>query len=153
MKKIVKEFLYGKVNEEYEDDWYKSDEDENAQEDEILPLDDDLIPDELYNDDEIVIDDETDLLDILNNEIKVAEFSRNPIYFKIKGDSVLYEGIPMANIRDEYFLFKILSKFIDNENWVLANNSMKKIKYSDIIIPNELYVEDAIDKKHSDEEE
>jgi len=61
----------------------------------------------------------------LNNEIKLPEFNRNPIKFKIRGTREHILGIPMAKMSNNAYLFK------------LEGNKMKKFYLKDIILENE----------------
>jgi len=88
------------VNTEYED----------------IEYDVDTVEDEISND---VFDD--DLSKTLNNEIKIPEFNRRVINFRLKGQSEPMSGIPMAKLGAEAFLFK------------LDNGIMKKIYLRDMI--------------------
>ena len=76
---------------------------------------------------EDVFDDE--LLKALNNEIKLPEFSRRIVKFRVKGDlgKVLW-GVPMANLSNKTstaFLFK------------LKDGSLKKIFLRDMVVEHE----------------
>lgn len=62
---------------------------------------------------------EDDLKKALKNEIKVPEYSRRNLVFTDKKSREEFKGIPMAQLNDKAFLFKVNGKY-------------KKYKLSDI---------------------
>jgi hypothetical protein len=80
--------------------------------------------DEIAVEEEDVFDDK--LFKALSNEVKIPEFSRRILKFRLKGDlKHIQHGVPMAKIGDNAFLFK------------LKDGKMKKIFLRDIILENE----------------
>ena len=137
--KLVKESLYeagrGRPKKEVDEDepsvsvndkeWYAPDDED----DEEIEVDDSIDVDisDIENAEEIVFDDDSfdeKLLKALKSELKIPEFSRRVLKFKLKNelDKKSQYGIPMANIRDEAFLFK------------MKDNSIKKIKLNNILL-------------------
>ena len=82
---------------------------------------DDIDISDMEDVEEIEIEDE--LINALKNEIKIPEFNRRALKFKLKGDlKGSYYGIPMAQLKDTAFLFKI------------DDGSLKKINLKDMIV-------------------
>lgn len=73
---------------------------------------------ELSDEDELEMQDRFE--SSLKNELNVPEHARELFSFRVKGDSEIIEGIPMARLKDGSFLMKIGDKF-------------KKFKLRDII--------------------
>jgi len=84
------------------------DEDDNVDVNTLEPLETNTFDDDeeefVFNNDE---DENKLLLSALKNEIKIPEFNRRALRFKLKNDNKYISGVPMANIRDEAFLFKL----------------------------------------------
>ncbi|MCK9446221.1 hypothetical protein M0Q50_04950 [bacterium] len=96
-------------DENIKDTWYSDeDEDDNVDVNTLEPLETNNFDDDeeefVFNNDE---DENKLLLSALKNEIKIPEFNRRALRFKLKNDNKYISGVPMANIRDEAFLFKL----------------------------------------------
>jgi hypothetical protein len=96
-------------DENIKDTWYSDeDEDDNVDVNTLEPLETNTFDDDeeefVFNNDE---DENKLLLSALKNEIKIPEFNRRALRFKLKNDNKYISGVPMANIRDEAFLFKL----------------------------------------------
>lgn len=107
------------------DTWGDSDDEEIVNPDEIeVDTTDMETADEISVEEEDVFDDK--LFKALSNEVKIPEFSRRVLKFRLKGDlGKIQNGVPMAKIGDNAFLFK------------LQNGQLKKIFLRDIILENE----------------
>ena len=106
-----------------DDSWYKSDED-----DEDVDVNDiDVDTSDMESDEMEIEDDSFDdqLYLALNNEIKIPEFNRRTLKFRLKGqpDKAIF-GVPMAKMKDDAFLFKI-------------DGTMKRYNIRDIIVESE----------------
>lgn len=103
------------------DKWEEPDEEET-----IL---DDVDTSDMENADSIEVEEDvfdTELIKALNNEIKIPEFNRRALVFRIKGNiENIITGIPMAKLGNNAFLFK------------LENGSLKKFLLRDIITEQE----------------
>jgi len=117
-KKLIKKPRINSI--ESTDDWEEPDED-------IEEIDDiDVDVSDMTNVEEIDIEEDIyddELFLALKNELKVPEFSRRPVIFRLKGDlTKILQGIPMAKIGESTFLFK------------LEDGSMKKIALKDVVL-------------------
>jgi hypothetical protein len=56
----------------------------------------------------------------LNNELKIPEYARKPISFRLKGQPGIIDAVPMAKMKDGSFLMKVGDRF-------------RKFRMSDII--------------------
>jgi hypothetical protein len=103
------------------DKWEESDEEET-----VL---DDVDTSDMENADSIEVEEDVfddELIKALNNEIKIPEFNRRTLVFRLKGDlEKVISGVPMAKLGNNAFLFK------------LENGSLKKIFLKDIITEQE----------------
>lgn len=103
---------------------------DDIEDDETIDMDDiDVDTSDMENAEEIAVEDEdafdNNLFRALSNEIKAPEFSRRTLVFRLKGDlSKIQNGVPMAKIGDNAFLFK------------LKDGKLKKIFLKDIILEN-----------------
>lgn len=70
------------------------------------------------DDDDVVIQDEFETA--LNNELKVPEYARRTISFKVKGEQGVVDAVPMARMKDGAFLMKV-------------GNTYRKFRMDDII--------------------
>ena len=106
------------------DTWGDADDDEMIDPDEV-----DVDTTDMETADEIAVEEDVfddKLFKALSNEVKIPEFSRRILKFRLKGDlGKLQNGVPMAKIGDNAFLFK------------LKDGKMKKIFLRDIILENE----------------
>ncbi len=102
------------------DDFYASDEEDDIENVEVKDSPFDVVRDLTDDDDEeeMIVQDEFETA--LNNELKVPEYARRTVSFKVKGEPGVIDGIPMAKMKDGSFLMKIGNKY-------------RKIKISDII--------------------
>lgn len=104
------------------DKWEESDDMEE-------PVLDDVDTSDMENADSIVVDEDVfddELIKALNIEIKIPEFNRRTLVFRLKGDlENIISGVPMAKIGNNAFLFK------------LEDGSLKKIFLRDIITEQE----------------
>ena len=104
--------------ESYDDDRYDEGEDDDSTttlDDSVLTSADDEEEDE-YIDDEINDEFQT----LLDNELKVPEYARREVSFRVKGEPGTIDAVPMAKMKDGSFLMKI-------------NGRYRKFKMSDII--------------------
>ncbi len=70
------------------------------------------------DEDDLIIQDEFEAT--LNNELKVPEYARRTVSFKVKGEKGLVDAVPMARMKDGAFLMKV-------------GNTYRKFKMDDII--------------------
>ena len=107
------------------DTWSDTEDDEMIDPNEVdVDTTDMETADEIEVEEEDVFDDK--LFKALSNEVKIPEFSRRVLKFRLKGDlTKIQNGIPMAKIGDNAFLFK------------LKDGKMKKIFLRDIVLENE----------------
>jgi len=95
------------VEDREDDDYLEDDEDdESGNKDVSLFNTNDFIEGE---EDDIYIKDELETS--LDNQLKVPEYARTPVSFKVKGESEIISAIPMAKLRDNSFLMKIGNKY------------------------------------------
>lgn len=107
------------VKESLEQDQDVYDEEENGEEVEVTESPFDKVemtedPDE----DDLVIQDEFEAT--LNNELKVPEYARRTVSFKVRGERGVVDAVPMARMKDGAFLMKV-------------GNSYRKFKMDDIV--------------------
>ena len=107
------------VKESLEQDQDIYDE-ENGEEVEVTesPLDKVEMTEDPEEDDDLVIQDEFEAA--LNNELKVPEYARRTVSFKVKGERGIVDAVPMAKMKDGAFLMKV-------------GNSYRKFKMDDIV--------------------
>lgn len=119
-KKVVDESLneFSKNKIDSTDDW-----DSDIEDDETMD-DVDIDTSDMEDVEEIEIED--DLINALKNELKIPEFNRGAIKFRLRGDiSKVHFGVPMAQLKNDAFLFK------------LEDGSIKKIYLGDMILEHE----------------
>jgi hypothetical protein len=104
------------------DDWVKPEDDDVEDFEDVEDIDvSDMTNAEELNIEEDAYDDELFLA--LKNDLKIPEFNRTTIRFRLKGDlKHILQGIPMARIGENTFLFK------------LKDEGMKKIALKDVIL-------------------
>lgn len=64
---------------------------------------------EFEEDDELYIHD--DFATSLKNELKVPEYARRTVSFRVKGEPGVIDAVPMAQMKDGSFLMKVGNKF------------------------------------------
>ena len=85
------------VSENLNEDYY--DEDQAVVQDEP----------NLSREDELEMQDEFEAA--LKNELKVPEFSRRAISFRLRGQNDIIDAVPMARLKDGSYLMKVGDKF------------------------------------------
>jgi len=104
-------------------------ENQNQDDDEEIIDDIDVDVSDMTNGEEIEIEEDSfdsELLKALNNELKIPEFSRRLVKFRLKGNlTKTLKGILMAKLGSNAFLFK------------LDNGEMKKVFLKDMILEQE----------------
>ena len=105
-------FVLESLNEQPEDVYHDDEDVEVVDETPFDEVEDDA------DDDEIIVADEFETS--LNNELKVPEYARRTVSFKIKGQPGVVDAVPMARMKDGSFLMKV-------------GDTFKKFKMSDII--------------------
>jgi len=113
-------FVNESLNEQHPEDLYKEFDDEGLEVIDEPPFDQEMTDDEEYATDseDVYVQDEFETA--LNNELKVPEYARNPISFRVKGQPGVIDAVPMAKMKDGSFLMKVDGRF-------------RKFKLSDII--------------------
>lgn len=111
------------VNESLNDDMYQEYEDEGLDVIDEPPFDQvenlvDTDDDEGEDEESVYVQDEFETT--LNNQLKVPEYARSPVSFRVKGEPEIIDAIPMAKMRDGSFLMKVGDRF-------------RKFRMSDII--------------------
>jgi hypothetical protein len=102
------------------DDWVKPDDVEDFDDIDNIDISDMTNVPEIDVEEDLYDD---ELFNALNNELKVPEFNRRLVKFRLKGNlKRILHGIPMAKIGENVFLFK------------LEDGSMKKIALKDVIL-------------------
>lgn len=106
--------------DDYSDDHIQLDNPEDID----LALDDTSFEDDFEEDVPDVPITKGNLLQVLENELKLKEYQRGYITFKVIGGKEVYQGVPMIKINDTKFVFKIISD----------GDKLKQFKLSDIIL-------------------
>lgn len=106
--------------DDYADDHIQLDNPEDMD----LALDDTSFEDDFEDDVPDVPITKGNLLQVLENELKLKEYQRGYITFKVIGGKEIYQGVPMIKINDTKFVFKIISD----------GDKLKQFKLSDIIL-------------------
>jgi len=102
------------------DSWNNLDDEEEVTDDIDVDISDMADVEEIEVEEDIFDD---QLFKTLNIEVKLPEFSRRILKFRIKGNlEKIQHGVPMAKIGDNAFLFK------------LKDGNMKKIFLRDIVL-------------------
>jgi len=84
--------------------------------DENLDTDTEVI-DEPINVETFTDEDDNDLVITNNlekafdNQLKIPEYARQPVSFKVRGKGLIVDAVPMAKMRDGSFLMKIGDKY------------------------------------------
>lgn len=108
--------------DDYEDDHIQLDNPEDMD----IALDDTSFEDEFEDEIDVPIT-KGNLLQVLDNEIKLKEYQRGYITFKVIGGKEIYQAVPMIKINDTKFVFKVISD----------GDKLKQFKLSDIILVDE----------------
>ena len=108
--------------DDYEDDHIQLDNPEDMD----IALDDTRFEDEFEEDVDVPIT-KGNLLQVLDNEVKLKEYQRGYITFKVIGGKEFYQAVPMIKINDTKFVFKVISD----------GDKLKQFKLSDIILVDE----------------
>ena len=106
--------------DDYADDHIQLDNPEDMD----LALDDTSFEDDFEDDVPDAPITKGNLLQVLENELKLKEYQRGYITFKVIGGKEIYQGVPMIKINDTKFVFKIISD----------GDKLKQFKLSDIIL-------------------
>ena len=108
--------------DDYEDDHIQLDDPEDMD----IALDDTSFENDLDGDieDDDVSLTKGNLLQVLNNELKLKEYQRGYITFKVIGNKEIYQGVPMIKINDTKFVFKVIND----------GDKLKQFKLSDIVL-------------------
>jgi hypothetical protein len=112
-------FVNESLNEQHPEDMYQDFEEEGLDVIDEPPFDQvgDLVDDE-GDEEEVYAQDEFETS--LNNELKVPEYARRTVSFRVRGERDVVDAVPMAKMKDGSFLMKIGDKF-------------RKFRMSDII--------------------
>ena len=106
--------------DDYADDHIQLDNPEDMD----LALDDTSFEDDFEDDVPDAPITKGNLLQVLENELKLKEYQRGYITFKVIGGKEIDQGVPMIKINDTKFVFKIISD----------GDKLKQFKLSDIIL-------------------
>lgn len=101
------QFVFENLNEKF----YDSDMEDNYDDSEVdvVPEDEDIEDEDTSAEDDIYVDNELETS--LENELKVPEYARQPVSFRVKGNLDVIEAIPMAKTKDGAFLMRIDGKY------------------------------------------
>jgi hypothetical protein len=79
---------------------------------------------DIKEDDDILVQDDLEVA--INNELKVPEYSRRTVSFRVKGEPGIINAIPMARMKDGSFLMKIGDKYRKFKIGDIIEESLKK---------------------------